>query len=155
MIYLRLEKFEYADYHFRRAISINNRSSVLYCCVGMTMAALKRYKDALDALNQACKLDPKNMLAKFKRASVYIHLTLYKEALVQLESIAEATPKEVAVLYMMGRIHKRLKDLDKAQFYLTQALDIDRDSKTSNIIKSTIDSLHVADSPDENNFELV
>jgi anaphase-promoting complex subunit 3 len=155
IIYLRQEKYEYAEYHFRKAIAINGRSSVLFCYVGMVLSSLRRYKDALDALNQACKLDPKNVLAKFKRASVYVHLTLYKDALMQLESIMETSPREVAVLYMVGRIYKKLKDLDKAQFYLTQALDMDRDSKTTNFIKSTIDSLHIPDNPDDNNFELL
>jgi anaphase-promoting complex subunit 3 len=35
MIYYRQEKYELAEYHFRRAITINNTSSVLYCYLGM------------------------------------------------------------------------------------------------------------------------
>jgi anaphase-promoting complex subunit 3 len=38
-IFFRQEKFELAEYHFRRAIAINPRSSVLYCYLGMVLGA--------------------------------------------------------------------------------------------------------------------
>lgn len=34
-VYYRQEKYELAEYHFRRALQINPRSSVLYCYLGM------------------------------------------------------------------------------------------------------------------------
>lgn len=35
VIYNRQEKMDYAESHFRRAVAINGRSSVLQCCLGM------------------------------------------------------------------------------------------------------------------------
>lgn len=41
MIYLRQEKFEFAEHHFRRAFKINPHSSVIMCYLGLALAALK------------------------------------------------------------------------------------------------------------------
>lgn len=47
VLYLRQEKFEFAEHHFRRALHINPRSSVLMCYLGMALHALKVYLVAL------------------------------------------------------------------------------------------------------------
>lgn len=41
VVYLRQEKFEFAEHHFRRAFQINPCSSVLMCYLGMALHALK------------------------------------------------------------------------------------------------------------------
>lgn len=51
-IYYRQEKYGMAEYHFRRALSINDRSSVLRCYLGMALHKLKRNTEALDMLGQ-------------------------------------------------------------------------------------------------------
>lgn len=38
-IYYRQERFELAEYHFRRAVDINKSSSVLHCYLGMVLHA--------------------------------------------------------------------------------------------------------------------
>lgn len=48
MIYLRQEKFEFAEHHFRSAFQINPRSSVLMCYLGMALHALKVCSQSLD-----------------------------------------------------------------------------------------------------------
>ncbi len=42
-----------AEYHFRRSLLINQRSSVLRCYVGVALHKIGRAQDALDQL-QAC-----------------------------------------------------------------------------------------------------
>jgi anaphase-promoting complex subunit 3 len=102
MIYYRQERYELAEYHFRRALAINPSSSVLHCYVGMvqritllphvprafsllpcasvtsdvlqTLQASGRHEEALALLERAIEIDPKNTLAKFKKASVLLSL---------------------------------------------------------------------------------
>jgi anaphase-promoting complex subunit 3 len=62
-VYYRQEKFELSEYHFRHALGINGRSSVLYCYLGMALHALRRTADALDLLRRAIALDARNPLA--------------------------------------------------------------------------------------------
>jgi hypothetical protein len=51
-IYYRQEKYGMAEYHFRRALAINDRSSVLRCYLGMALARLRRGPEALQMLGQ-------------------------------------------------------------------------------------------------------
>lgn len=41
MIYLRQEKFEFAEHHFRKAFNINSRSSVIMSYLGTALHTLK------------------------------------------------------------------------------------------------------------------
>jgi anaphase-promoting complex subunit 3 len=88
MIYFRQEKYEQAEYNFRRAIAINGYSSVLYCYLGMVRLHVKAWwlntfqvlhsnkksTEGLSMLDKAIQLDPKNSLAIFKRATVLASL---------------------------------------------------------------------------------
>ena len=49
-IYFRQEKYEMAEYHFRRSLLINQRSSVLRCYVGVALHKIGRPQDALEQL---------------------------------------------------------------------------------------------------------
>lgn len=49
-ISFRQEKWGEAEQHFRRALDINSRSSVLHCYHGMALHKLERYEDALKRL---------------------------------------------------------------------------------------------------------
>jgi anaphase-promoting complex subunit 3 len=46
-IYYRQEKYELAAYHFKRALTINSRSSVLHCYLGMVLHASKRHEEVI------------------------------------------------------------------------------------------------------------
>ena len=52
LVYHRQEKYGMGEYHFRRALSINHRSSVLRCYLGMALHKLKRNPEALEYLGQ-------------------------------------------------------------------------------------------------------
>eukprot|EP00954_Amorphochlora_amoebiformis_P002551 200790-Amorphochlora_amoeboformis.AAC.1 len=62
-IYFRQEKYGLAAYHFRRALAINPRNTVLYCYLGMVLHANEQYEEALEMLSQAENLEPTNSLA--------------------------------------------------------------------------------------------
>ena len=47
-----------AEYHFRRSLLINQRSSVLRCYVGVALHKIGRAQDALDQLQVSAKRLP-------------------------------------------------------------------------------------------------
>ena len=62
-IFYRQERLELAEYHFRMAASINNRSAVLQCYLGIVLHAQNKPMKTIEArqiLQAACLLDPKN-----------------------------------------------------------------------------------------------
>ena len=61
-IYFRQEKYEMAEYHFRRSLLINPRSSVLRCYVGLALHKINRFQDALEQL-QVCTAQHSSCIA--------------------------------------------------------------------------------------------
>eukprot|EP01133_Synstelium_polycarpum_P013723 gene13723-16182_t len=153
LIYFKQEKYDLAKFHFLRALSINGTSSVLFCYIGMTLQANKQHVEALDMLERALDVQPRNTLAKFKKASILYTLEQYELALQELEEFKELAPKETPVYILMGRVYKRLGQTDKALDSLTTALDMDH--KNSNYIRSIIDKLHIDDDNDNQDIDLV
>jgi tetratricopeptide (TPR) repeat protein len=86
-IYYRQEKYEMAINNFKHALSINKRSSVLQCYLGMAYHKQGRVEDALGALQDAITTDPQNPLARFEHASVLISQEKYDEAIAELEQL--------------------------------------------------------------------
>lgn len=148
-IYYRQEKFGMAEYHFRRALNINPRSSVLRCYLGMALHKLKRNAEALEMLHEAIEADPRNPLAKFEKASVLLAEERYRDALVELHALKDIAPREASVLFHMGKIYKRLDMVDEAMACFSNALDLQPPSADTNLIKSAIERITVADEEEE------
>ena len=142
-IYFRQEKYDLAEYHFSRALSINPQSSVLRCHLGMAQHANGKPYEALDSLADAFRLDPRNPQARYQRATIWMSMDRSHEALVELEKVRDAAPREASVHFAMGRVLKRLGRPEQAMRCFLTALDLD--PKDNNLIKVAMDRL---DEPD-------
>ena len=151
-MYYRQEKYELSEYHFRHALSINSRSSVLFCYLGMAQHALRRNGDALELLQRAIALDGRNPLAKYERAAVLLSEDRFQDALQELESLKEVAPREASVFFLMGRIYKKLNLPEEAMVNFSTALDLKPASGDVNLIKSAIEKLHVPDDGEEDDL---
>ncbi len=107
-VLMRQEKYELAEYHFRRALEIHPRSSVLHCCQGQALHALGRAPDALAALDAAVAADARNPLARYERAAVLVSMDRLQEALTELGALKEVAPREASVYVLMGKVYRRL-----------------------------------------------
>ena len=150
-IYYRQEKFEQAEYHYKRALAINKQSSVLHCHLGMCLQASKKYYDALDVLAIAFKLEPNNPQATFQRANVLIALERDDEALLELYHVRDHAPREASVHFLIGKVCKRLGMIDDAMSNFMTALDLDH--KDNNVIKNAIANLRNENCENENDDE--
>ncbi|KAL4695365.1 hypothetical protein H8959_000460 [Pygathrix nigripes] len=70
----------------------------------MVQHALKKSEKALDTLNKAVVIDPKNPLCKFHRASVLFANEKYKSALQELEELKQIVPKESLIYFLIGKV---------------------------------------------------
>eukprot|EP00934_Nitzschia_sp_Nitz4_P000813 Nitzschia sp. Nitz4//scaffold50_size126154//50869//51894//NITZ4_003681-RA/size126154-exonerate_protein2genome-gene-0.91-mRNA-1//-1//CDS//3329553686//813//frame0 len=146
-IYHRQEKYDLAEYHFHRAVSINPQSSVLRCNLGMSQYSNGRPFQALDTLAEAFRLDPHNPQARFQRANIFVSLNRFEEALKELEKVRDAAPREATVHLAMGKVLKRLGRPDQAMRCFLTALDLD--PKDNQLIKLAMDTLDEPDMEDE------
>lgn len=140
-IYFRQEKYGMAEYHFRRAYHINRKSSVLKCYLGMALHKVKRTTEALETLEQAVDLDPKNPLARFEYASVLTSLGQLEKAITELNFLHHIVPKEASVLFQRGKVLKRLGRREEALKNFSDALDLQPPSIDTNLIKAAIDRI--------------
>lgn len=139
-IYFKQEKYELAEKHFQKGLSINPQSSVIRCHLSQAQQAAGNLHLALDTL---AMVDERNPQAQFQRANILLGLDRCEEALMELEKVRDASPREASVYVAMGRIYKRLGKTDQAMRAFLFALDLD--PKDNNTIKAAIDRI---DEPD-------
>lgn len=60
-VLLRQEKLDLSIYHLRRAIAINQCSSVLYCYLGMALHAANLIDEAIRCFTKVCLVSYKNI----------------------------------------------------------------------------------------------
>jgi anaphase-promoting complex subunit 3 len=139
-IYFKQEKYDIAEYHFQKGLSINPQSSVIRCHLSQTQQAKGNLHLALDTL---ALVDERNPQAKYQRANILLALDRCEEALLEMEKVRDSSPRESSVYITMGRIYKRLGRTDEAMKAFLCALDLD--PKENNAIKAAIDRI---DEPD-------
>ena len=136
-----------AEYHFKKALSINSQSSVLHCHLGMAQCENGKNQEALDTLACAFRVDPRNPQARFQRATIWMSMDKPNEALKELEKVRDAAPREASVHFHMGKVLKLLDRREEAMRCFLTALDLD--PKDNNLIKAAIDRLDDPDLPEE------
>lgn len=124
-IYSKQERYSLAEFHFKRALEINPKCSVIMVHIGVMQFHLNKTEQALQTMNNAIAMDPKNPLGKFHRGSIYFQCGRYQEALRELEQLKQIVPKESVVFYIIGKIHKKLGNVDLALMNFSWATDLD------------------------------
>lgn len=137
-IYYRQEQYEISEYHFRRARTINSRSSVLDCYLGMALNAqntVEKVEEALEVLTAASQRYEQNPQLRFQRAHILFAQDRLTEALEELLIIEKHAPKEPPVHGMLGQIYQRLGKVQESMLHLNIAMDLD--PKEANNLKVT------------------
>ena len=137
----RQEKHQLAVLHFQRAIQIHPRSSVLHCFLGMILHACKQHWPALTALQRAVALEVTPSQARFQLATVYLALERYADALRELHVVRSQVPREAAVHFLLGKIHRQQGQRAQALQCFNVALDLD--PKDRHQVKALMDKLHL------------
>ena len=101
-IYLKQEKYQLAEYHFRRALEINPRNSVLHCYRGLALLSNHMFDQAIAVLQKAKEMDPANPLARLRKAMALSHVDRNDEALEELVSLQQLAPRESTVYVQVG-----------------------------------------------------
>lgn len=113
---------------------------MLYTYLGMTQHNSNKPHEALASFEKAESMDPSNPLNKYQKATVLVSLERFEEALKVLEELQIQVPKEAPIHIVIGKIYKKLNNIDKALHHFTIALDLD--PKDTNMVKSLIDKIH-------------
>ena len=74
------------------------------CHVAVVQHALQKSDKALQTLNAAIKIAPKNPLCKFERASILHSSEKYGDALMELNDLKDIVPKESSIYFLLGKV---------------------------------------------------
>lgn len=143
----RQEKYLLSERHFRAALNIHPRNYFLHYHLGQALAARAHHDfakanaraqaggvlspppadlaPALEQLEKACALNPKNPVAAFEKARVLIAIGRLSEARGLLVKLRDVMPKEAEVHYEVARLDRQLGDLKSAVSAIMVALNLD------------------------------
>lgn len=124
-IYAKQERYGLAEFHFKRALEIHPKCSVIMVHIGVMQFHLNKVDQALETMNEAIALDPSNPLGQYHRASMFFQTNRNHEALIELEKLKQIVPKESVVYYIVGKIHKKLGNVNLALMNFSWATDLD------------------------------
>ncbi|MBE0673461.1 MAG: tetratricopeptide repeat protein, partial [Bacteroidales bacterium] len=88
-----------------------------------------KYEAAVDQFTRAIDVDPDSPDGYVARASAYEGLLKFNEALADLEKALVFAPKDVNILYQLGKTCNYLNKYDEALVYLNRAASIDKRNK--------------------------
>ncbi|ORX69782.1 TPR-like protein, partial [Linderina pennispora] len=135
--YLRLGKVDLAEYHFKRALSLNSQNPLLLQSAAAVFEARKDNQQALATYERIeCMMQPQGILVgglgshhalnfvMFKRARILMILERYDEAAAVFECLLRRCPHEFNVPFLLGQTYTHLRRYREAAACLTRALDI-------------------------------
>ncbi|KAJ3260543.1 anaphase-promoting complex subunit cdc27 [Chytriomyces hyalinus] len=146
-IYLSQEKYDLAEFHFKRALEINCSNPILILYMGLVAEKQNRSLEALAAYKKAHSLRPDVPLYAFRQATVLLHLHRHKEALQVLEPLSAADPCESGVHFLLGKIYARMKTSAETRGLAIRAFTMAQDvahGKVANLIKEEIEKMIAA-----------
>ncbi|KAK6200225.1 uncharacterized protein RJT21DRAFT_130858 [Scheffersomyces amazonensis] len=139
MVYINLGDYQKADYHFRKAVSINPINIILICCIGMVLEKQNKKTLALKQYELANKLQPLNPLPIFKKAQLLFSMQQFTPALKSFEILKELAPQEASVHFLLGQLYNIQGDKFQAIREFTIALNLD--PKGNYLIREAMESL--------------
>lgn len=166
VVYFRQERLDLAEYHFRRALTLNSASSVLACYLGMVCIYIcclnvfdrllyirlqvlhnsgdeRKKQEALAVLSSACAVDASNPQLHFQLAHVYLSVDRLESALAELNIVVELAPREPPVYSLLGQVCLRLGRRSQAVGYFNTAVSLD--SKEMVAMKAAFEAHHIND----------
>ena len=125
MVSLREENYKMAEMYFGKAFSINCSSCVICSRLGKVKHSLNKSTEALGFLDHAQRLDPKNPVPLYHKATILQDLNRPQEALEILEKLVKIAPQEVLVHFQMGKVYHKLGKKFDASMKYSWALSLD------------------------------
>lgn len=93
----------------------------------------------MHCFNAGCEIDANNPLNLYQKSQVLLALGRDQEALEILLNLKQNVSKEAPIYVNIGKIYKKMGDIQEALKYFNGALDLD--PKDINQVKSMIDRI--------------
>jgi len=104
---------------------------------------MKRSEPALMQFEAAVRLDPRSIMARFRKAQTLLKIGASEESLTELVILKDAAPDDPNIHFLLGRCYKKLHDRANAIKHLTIAMNLD--PKSHGVIKEVMESIDQED----------
>lgn len=125
MVNQKKEQLSLALLDIGKAIEINSQNSVLYCAMSSILHAKNDINGALLVINKALAIDENSVAAHYHKARYLYDVRDFGACLEVLEKLKERASDEANVYFLLGKVHKRLGDTDKALLNFHWASNMD------------------------------
>jgi anaphase-promoting complex subunit 3 len=100
---------------------------------------MKKIDVALTHFDAAVKLDPRSIMARFRKAQTLLKLGHSEESLKELLLLKDLAPDDPNIHFLLGRCYKKVRDRANAIRHLTIAMNLD--PKSHGVIKEVMESI--------------
>lgn len=121
----QIGRLEAAEVAVRSGLARRPKDFPLVNLLGVVLKGLGRYSEALDAFEEAGKLEPKNLSPLVNKGNVHITLREGAKALECFAKVARQEPRNAEYQRLMGTSYRMLGDFEKAIAKLEAALKLD------------------------------
>ena len=104
---------------------------------------MKKIEPALLQFENAIRIDPRSVMARFRKSQVLLKLNAPQEALKELLYLKDAAPEDPNIHFLLGRCYKKLRDRSSAIRHLTIAMNLD--PKSHGVIKEVMENIEQED----------
>jgi anaphase-promoting complex subunit 3 len=111
--------------------------------ISQVLDRLKKPEPALMQFEAAIKLDPRSIMARFRKAQILLKLNIPHESLTELLVLKDTAPDDPNIHFLLGRCYKKLRDRASAIKHLTIAMNLD--PKSHGVIKEVMESIDQED----------
>jgi len=125
VIYMQNGNNRRAEILYRKLFSITQKEPTYYCNYGRCLYNQKRYTEAIEAYENAIKLDYAKPSRYISIGQIYYELKNLTKALHYFNKALEFEPKNLEFLWIVAEVAKQMGDLGRSHKYLKKILDID------------------------------
>ena len=118
---LHKEDLDIEQKYYKKAVELDPKFYDARFALGLSCLSGKQYKDALEQFEECEKLQPKNIIIKFRTADVHLKLGKYDKARECYKEAQELQPKQPVVQYAIGRSYAYQGQHEKALEYYEKA----------------------------------
>jgi len=123
--------FENSLDSLQQAIKLDPSNPACYLSLGALLKDSGRYESSIKATEQCLILDKNNITALLNLCSIYLSISDYKKAQINLNKALAASPTRPEIKYMMGKIKRSEGKLQEAKKFFRASLQINCDKAAS------------------------
>lgn len=122
--YHNLKNYQAALIDYTKAIELRPNDAIILTNRGTVYAELENFPDALSDFDKAIGIEPKDAIAYYRRGLTYDNLQNYTMSLADYSKAIELQPDNDNPVYNTACIYAQQLQVEKACFWLQQAIQI-------------------------------